>query len=130
VRRIETIAVGDGRTRVYCHAYEVGRDLLVVLGGEGIHIGAASLAQRSAGGGTSSSRLVARLDDGSERRHKEGELTDRVAARLTDATGRLTLVVSGIHVDRIGRDEIEQIRTNVEELATSLVERLTHRRWR
>ena len=120
---IVKISVGEGRTRVFGEVYEVGRDLLVLIGGAGLHIGAASLAEQLPGEETSLRGVIARVRDHPERWHKEGELTDGVAARLTDATGRLTLAVSGIHLDRITREEIEEIRDNVEELSARLVRR-------
>jgi len=102
----------------------VGADRLVLVGGEGPHIGAASLAERVAGEETAVRGVVARVRDRPERWHKEQELTDRVAKRLTEATGHLTLAVSGIHLDRITAEEIETIRANVAELTERLVRRL------
>lgn len=118
------IQVGSGRTRVHADVYEVGADRLVLLGGEGPHIGAASLAERVAGEGTAVRGVVARVADRPERWHKEKELTDQVAERLTGATGRLTLAVAGIHLDGITAGEIEAIRANVAELTERLVRRL------
>ena len=117
------IQVGSGRTRVHADVYEVGADRLVLVGGEGLHIGAASLAERVAGEATAVRSVVARVRDNPERWHKEKELTDRVAERLTETTGRLTLAVSGIHLDRITPEEIEAIRANVAELTERLVVR-------
>ena len=117
MRRIFKKSAGTGRTRVDAEVYEVGRDLLVLIGGEGAHIGAASLAERIPGEKTTVAGLVARVREQPERLHKEGEITDRVASRLTEATGRLTLALSGIHLDRITPEEIEEIRANVVQLA-------------
>ena len=121
MRRILKQQVGSARTRVCAEVYEVGRDLLVLIGGEGEHIGAASLAERIPGEETTVAGLVARVRERPERRHKEGEITDRVAGRLTEATGRLTLALSGIHLDGITAEEIQEIRSNVEELSGLLV---------
>ena len=124
MREIIKKQVGTGRTRVYAEVYEVGRDLLVLVGGEGVHLGAASLAQRVPGEETTVDVLVARVRERPDRRHKEGEITDHVAGRLTDATGRLTIALSGIHLDRITPDEIAGIRANVEELTGQLAQEL------
>jgi hypothetical protein len=111
------ILVGRGRTEVYGTVYQVGPDLLVVVGGTGLHIGAASLAEGARGGETAVGSVTGRG-------HKEAELTDKVAARLCAATGCRTLAVSGIHLDRITKGEIEEIRANVEELSRLLAARL------
>jgi hypothetical protein len=129
LRRIFKKSAGTGRTRVDAEVYEIGRDLLVLIGGEGAHIGAASLAERIPGEKAAVTGLVARVREQPERLHKEGEITDRVAGSLTEATGRLTLALSGIHLDRITPEEIEAIRANVEQLADLLARRLVDEEW-
>jgi hypothetical protein len=124
MQKTPRIHVGSGRTRVFADVYEMGADRLVLVGGEGPHIGAASLAERVAGEATTVRAVVARVRERPERWHKERELTDRVARRLTEATGRLTLAVSGIHLDRITPEEIDAIRANVVELTERLVRSL------
>jgi hypothetical protein len=118
-----TIRTGDGRTGVYGTVYEVGPDLLVVIGGAGLHIGAATLAEPLTGETIGLQAIVGHTEVPG-RTHKEGELTDRTARRLAEATGRRTLAISGIHLDRINRQEIEAIRSNVGELGRLLAERL------
>lgn len=113
MQRIQTVHAGRGRTRVWGELYEVGPDLLLLIGGEGLHIGAASLAERRSG-----EPLAARGISAAG--HKEPELTDRLCVRLAEATGRRTLAVAGIHLDGITREEIDAIRANVEELGRLL----------
>jgi hypothetical protein len=102
-----SISAGEGRTEVRAEVFEVGSDLLIVIGGEGPHIGAATLVD-------SSDAEPQTLRVG---RHREGELSDLVARTVSGATGRRTLTVAGIHLDRITKDEIEKIRHNVRQLA-------------
>jgi hypothetical protein len=117
MRELRTIRIGHGRTEVFGTVYAVGSDLLVLIGGRGLHIGAASLAEPGLGNGLALSGVTGQG-------HKEGELTDKVAQRLAAATGRRVLAVSGIHLDRITKAEIEEIRSNVERLSLQLVSSL------
>jgi len=106
MKLFEKYAVGTGRTRVEAQIYEIGSDLLVLLGGEGIHIGAATLAEPLTPGDTELTTLCARG-------HREPELTTKLAQAISDATGRRTLAVAGIHVDLIKPEEIQAIRRNL-----------------
>ena len=118
-----TIRTGGGRTGVYGAVYEVGPDLFVVIGGTGLHIGAATLAEPLPGESIGLQAIVGHTEVPG-RMHKEGELTDRTARHIAEATGRRTLAVSGIHLDRISKQEIEAIRANVDRLGGLLADRL------
>jgi len=115
MQRLGEVSAGEGRTRVHATIYEVGDDLLVILGGEGAHLGAASLAE---GSPDDRGRPVHLSAPG----HREVELTDRVSCEVAAATGRRTLAVAGIHLDRIRRDEIEAVRANARALIPRLVD--------
>lgn len=113
MKPLKSVSVGRGRTRVYAEIYEVGSDLLAVLGGEGLHIGAASIAEAI----PSETSDVATI---SARRHREAELTEYLSKAVCSATGRRTVAIAGIHLDRITRAEIETIRQNVRQLVRQL----------
>jgi hypothetical protein len=113
VKLVKSAAAGRGRTRVRADVYRVGPDLLVVLGGEGQHLGAVSMAETAPGEDASVATVGARG-------HKEPELTEVLSRAVCAATGRRTVVVAGIHLDRITRDEIESIRRNVRRLVPQL----------
>lgn len=120
MNEVTRIEVGEGRTRVDARLFEIGPDLLVVVGGEGRHVGAASIAEIVGDGGPS-------LESLSIPGHRERELTDRMARELAKATGRRTLALAGIHLDRIRSEEIEAIRRNVTRLIQELAERWRER---
>ena len=113
MQRFRSASVGRGRTRVHADVYRVGEDLLVVLGGEGPHIGAVSMAESIGEGEPRVTTLVAPP-------HKEAELTEHASRAICASTGRRTVALAGIHLDDITRDEIEAIRRNVRELARRL----------
>jgi hypothetical protein len=110
---IKTVSAGEGRTRVRADLYRIGDDLLVVLGGEGAHIGAASMAEAAPDEAPRIRTIVSPP-------HKEAELTEFLSQAVCAATGRRTLAVAGIHLDAITRDEIEAIRRNVRQLVPPL----------
>jgi hypothetical protein len=110
---IHAASAGRGRTRVRVELYRVGADLLAVLDGEGAHIGAATLAEAVSGETDHVATACARG-------HREAELTEYVSRTLSTATGRRTLTVAGIHLDRITKAEIEEIRANVRQVVRLL----------
>jgi hypothetical protein len=113
MKPFKSVVAGRGRTRVHAKIYEVGSDLLTVLGGEGQHIGAASIAEASSG----ETGDVATI---SARGHREAELTEYLSKAICAATGRRTVTIAGIHLDRITKAEIETIRQNVRQLVQLL----------
>jgi hypothetical protein len=113
MKPLKSVFAGRGRTRVWAEIYEVGSDLLAVLGGEGLHIGAASIAE-AIRGETSDVATI------SARRHREAELTEYLSRAICSATGRRTVAIAGIHLDGISKAEIETIRQNVRQLVPQL----------
>jgi len=113
MKPFKTVSAGRGRTRVYAEIYEVGSDLLAILGGEGLHIGAASIAEATPGKTSDVATISAR-------RHREAELTEYFSKAVCSATGRRTVAIAGVHLDRITKAEIETIRQNVRQLVRQL----------
>lgn len=82
-------------------AMEIGRDLLIVVGGGDRHIGATSTAFWKEGQVT--------VETCSVPGHKEYLLSDQLAYRLAQRLDRTVTLVMGIHYDGINRQEIELI---------------------
>jgi hypothetical protein len=106
-------SAGDGRTRLRAEIYELGRDLVVILGGGEIHLGSATLADPLPAGRSRTSSVTG---EG----HRESELSIRLSEAILAATGRRTVTLAGVHLDEITQDEIEQIRENTAALALRL----------
>ncbi len=117
LRKIDAIALGQGRTRLDLEVYEIGSDLLVVLNGAGPHIGAATLAEHVVD-------APAHLTTLTSLGHREAELTLELSNTLTNATGRRTLAIAGVHLDGITKAEIAAIRRTVRRLAQLAAARL------
>jgi hypothetical protein len=113
MKPFKSVSAGRGRTRVYAEIYDVGSDLLAVLGGEGLHIGAASIAEATP-------EKMSDVATISAQGHREAELTEYLSKAICSATSRRTVTIAGIHLDGITKDEIETIRRNVRQLARLL----------
>ena len=118
VKKIDAITLGDGRTRLELELYEIGSDLLAVLNGAGPHIGAATLAERVV---DSPAHLTTLTSSG----HREAELTLELSNTITNATGRRTLAIAGVHLDGITKAEIGSIRRSVRRLAALAAARIS-----
>lgn len=104
---------GEGRTRIGAEVRAVGEDLVVSIEGGEAHVGAISMAEPQPDGDPRTGTLAA-MD------HRESEVTSLVAREVASRTGRRTVVIAGIHLDRITREEIEAIRRNVRTLAARI----------
>ena len=113
MKPFKSVSAGRGRTRVYAEIYDVGSDLLTILGGEGQHRGAASIAEATP-------EELSDVETISARGHREAELTEYLSKAICSATGRRTVTIAGIHLDRITEAEIETIRRNVRQLVRLL----------
>jgi hypothetical protein len=92
-----------------------------VVGGEGAHLGAVSLAERRGEDGTVRSGTLGALG------HREPDLIGEIARSLGEATGRRVVVTGGIHIDAAVPDEIERIFANARSAARELARALTGR---
>lgn len=106
-------AAGRGRTEVRLDLLAQGRDLVLLVGGGDVHVGAGAVA----GGGAEGLAVLPP--------HKEGPLAAECAALLAEAGGCSCAVVAGIHQDDVTRDEIAAILGNVRTAARELAEAVT-----
>ena len=136
MREVAVSEVGEGRTRVRMRVFAQGTDLLVIVDGEGAHIGAATLAEPACAsvtpaGAPPRAPAKPRGRDRSARAgwrgtvvappHKEAEISRAVASAVAGATGKRTLCAAGIHVDHIAHQEIREIRANVRRALESAI---------
>lgn len=139
MKEMAAVEVGEARTRVRIRAFAQGADLVVIVDGEGAHVGAATLVAPGAplvqpgkipGAGADGprARKPSWRDTVVAPPHREAEITREVASAVARATGKRTLCAAGIHVDDITRDEIRRIRANVRVAIRALVAELGTRR--
>ena len=102
---MQHLETGTGRTLVRLSWRRWGTDLYVHIGGGEVHVGAAALAGRTAGGKPYAETLCVAP-------HKEDRLALAAAEKLHAATGVNVCVTAGIHVDKITPAEISEVMQN------------------
>ncbi|MFQ5979776.1 MAG: hypothetical protein ACE5OZ_16725 [Candidatus Heimdallarchaeota archaeon] len=112
------LRVGTGKTAVCANWILIGEDLLVVLSGEGRHIGGCSLAEPY----TSQDRKNANISSISCKGHQDIEITRLIAQKVSKQLERVVAVVGGIHVDNASKKEINQILANAQTLGDRLID--------
>lgn len=103
--------VGKGRCKVFFEVKEVGADIVVIITGGKVHIGAVGLSVIvpsiiKPGENTITSYMI------TVPAHKEEEIVVPIARKLARGTEKTCLVVVGIHLDDITAKEIEEIVEN------------------
>ena len=110
-----------GRIKLSLCCIRMGEDLCVTLsGGDLPHIGAVALSQPNVLEQTRATTSVLALLG-----HREDELARLVASRVASRLGAVVCVACGIHVESILPKELTDVLEMSEELAQSLLERLS-----
>ncbi|HSN67361.1 MAG TPA: hypothetical protein VLS94_12025 [Fusibacter sp.] len=119
-----SLKTGEGKFEVYLNAVFLGRDIAVTIsGGETPHIGAVAVAiprKSLKGDGSDSASVSVICIPG----HKEDELVQITAKRLSTAWGCHVTVTAGLHIDRATSSDIEILNRNVETLISELMEKM------
>lgn len=105
--------IGEGRSLVEFMVQEMGKDLVVTIGGGVVHVGAIAVAYVTdsiinPGEKTVTANLITLPG------HKEESIAIPLAGKLARNIGRNCVLVLGIHIDDIKPDEIENISANCE----------------
>lgn len=116
---------GPGQRHLVATVAVVGEDLVVAVGGgERPHVGCAVLATpyaaKTGAGPWSASCSVLTIPP-----HKEEPIARGIATRLASALGRVVVVTAGVHDDDIDRAGIRVYLDLGDEMAESLLSRLT-----
>ncbi len=93
-------SVGNGNIKVDYKIEEIGDDLQISITGGVVHIGCVGLVTNGV------------YDIVSVKNHKEFEIIQPLAQRLTKYNDITILIMAGIHVDEITLDEIKEILEN------------------
>jgi hypothetical protein len=116
-----SLKTGEGKFEVCLNAVFMGRDVAVTIsGGETPHIGAVAVAiprKSLRGDGSDSASVSVICIPG----HKEDELVQITAKRLSTIWGCHVTVTAGLHIDRATPSDIEILNGNVEKLINELV---------
>ncbi len=121
--QVLSLKTGEGKFEVSLNAVFMGRDVAVTIsGGEIPHIGAVAVAiprKSLKGDGSNSASVSVICIPG----HKEDELVQTTAKRLSTAWGCHVTVTAGLHIDRASLSDIKTLNLNVETLISDLIEK-------
>lgn len=104
---------GEGRTKLALAARRLGRDLLVTVTGGREHAGAIGIGMFVNGKATSSVITIPG--------HKEDMIAKQGAERISKQLKTNAILVVGIHIDNITREEIEATVKNAEALIEAFI---------
>ncbi|MHA2273880.1 MAG: prenylated flavin chaperone LpdD [Candidatus Hodarchaeales archaeon] len=114
------LKVDSGRTAVCANWKFIGKDLLIVLSGEGQHLGGCSFAEPY----QSKQSPSATVSSISRKGHQDVELTRHIAQEVSKRLDLVVVVVGGIHIENATKTEINQIMENSQLLGSRLVDSL------
>jgi len=104
---------GEGRTKLSLGARRLGKDLLVTITGGRAHAGAAGIGMFVNGKATSSVITIPG--------HKEDMIAKQGAEKIAKQLKTNCVLIAGIHIDNITKEEIETAVKNAEELIDELI---------
>jgi gallate decarboxylase subunit D len=104
------LSQGTGRTRVQLSTQLIGNDLIVCIFNKQGHIGAVAVADFDFGENRASTSVITRLG------HKDDSVAYNAAYKLCSRLRKPICAIAGIHVDNIGKEEIDRIALNCDAL--------------
>jgi len=119
-----TIAERDGNFEINALVHLMGADILVVLGGGALHIGAVGIGQPRPSlrdeGKISSTGSVFTFPG-----HKEDAVAKSMSEELARRLNRRTVVVAGMHWDGLGTADLDRILSICKRITERIVAEVT-----
>jgi hypothetical protein len=109
---------GKARTKIDLLAYYLGSDLVVCIYNENAHLGAVAIGEYDQGEGRASSSVITRLG------HRDDEIAKRQAHLIAKRTKKPVCVISGVHLNNITVQEIDEILSQADGLVAELLKEL------
>lgn len=123
---IITVTEKDDRFEVSAAVHVLGRDVLVVLAGGALHIGAVGIGQPRASlkyeGKISSTGSVFTILG-----HKEDVIAKSMSEELAKSLNRTAVVVAGIHWDKLTAEELDRIINICSRITEKIIVEITGR---
>ena len=107
---------GAGRTKVSLSTQPMGDDLVVCLFNRRSHVGAVALSEYHTGEKRASTSVLTRFG------HRDDSIAALAAYKICRHLKKPVCAIAGIHVNRISKEEIEQIVINCERLIERYLE--------
>lgn len=112
------LSKGKGRTRIELFAYHLGNDLIVCICNENAHLGAVAIGEYDHKAERASSSVITRLG------HRDDEIAKREAHFMAKHTKKPVCVITGIHLNNITKEEIDEISSQADGLIMELLNEL------
>ena len=112
------LSKGKGRTRIELFAFHLGNDLIICIGNQNAHLGAVAIGEYDHKEQRASSSVITRLG------HRDDEIAKREAHLVAKHTKKPVCVISGIHLDNITKEEIDEILSQADSLIVELLSEL------
>ncbi|MDY6965043.1 MAG: hypothetical protein SVM80_03615 [Halobacteriota archaeon] len=109
---------GEGRCKLYLHAFRMGEDYVVDILGEGAHVGAIGVGCYDTVDSRASSSVITMTGHRDDRIAKDG------AERISKNTKKTTVLIVGIHLDDITEEEISTIMENSKHIIDIFLEKM------
>ena len=109
---------GKGRTKIELFAYYLGNDLIVCIGNKNAHLGAVAIGEYDHKEGRASSSVITRLG------HRDDEIAKREAHFIAKHTKKPVCVITGVHLNNITKEEIDEILNQADSLIAELLNEL------
>ncbi len=106
---------GKLRTKVCLAAWNIGRDLMVCLHNQNIHLGAVTVSQFDHETNRVSISTITLLG------HKDDAVAQKAAYAICRHTRRPVCAIAGIHVDNVTEREIAEILDNANQVIEELI---------
>lgn len=112
------LSKGKGRTRIELFAYHLGNDLIVCICNKNAHLGAVAIGEYDYKADRASSSVITRLG------HRDDEIAKREAHFMAKHTKKPVCVITGIHLNNITPEEIDEILGQADDLTRELLSKL------
>lgn len=109
------LSKGKGRTKIELFAYYLGNDLIVCIYNENAHLGAVATGEYDFKEGRASSSVITRLG------HRDDEIAKKEAHFIAKYTKKPVCVISGVHLNDITKEEIDDILNQAHDLVLELL---------
>lgn len=112
------LSQGKGRTKIELFAYYLGNDLIVCICNQNAHLGAVAMGEYDHKEDRASSSVITRLG------HRDDEIAKKAAHSVAKHTKKPVCVITGIHVNNITKEEIDEILAQADGLIMDLLNEL------
>ncbi len=115
------VEIKEGRFRLIGKIMIIGEDILAIIGGGKIHIGAVGLSFPPSFNKLTSTSIITVPG------HKDDVICKKIGEKLAKKFKKIVTTVSGIHYDDLKKEDIEKILNLSEKLADKIVKILENK---